>query len=166
MNNTDTKQAEQLNETAVINSALIPMTDFVLREQKNIMWDSFNKVVRYANFLKQPLTLGMFIPCDEDGNILKEPKFVSPEGVKWEDYVKQFEQAKERVLFEGFEVTKEEGVFYIQKNDIELWYNKKADMWEHLGEDVYWDIESLSKYSENICTTIKLTDNAIKRIFC
>ena len=58
---------------------LISMTDFVF-EQKNF-WNGnefeFEELgkdcVKYANFLKQPLKLEMFFPCDEDGNVLEMP---------------------------------------------------------------------------------------------
>lgn len=93
---------------------LISMTEFVLEiSGKPIQgqWDDvdrYHKIVKYANFLKQPLTLGMFVPCDEDGNVLEEPKLVpvkeyidrEPD----EDYVpdlEQYQQAKDRVMFEG-----------------------------------------------------------------
>ena len=68
------------------------MTDFVLElgktNQIELSDEAFIDVVlNYAQFLKQPLTLGMFVPCDEDGNIL-------------ETYDPRHQQAKERVLFE------------------------------------------------------------------
>ena len=71
------------------------------------MREVFNSLEKYAKFLKQPLKLEMFVPCDEDGNILKEPK-------RWEDYLQypdsfdgnkewdelyDYQQAKEKVLF-------------------------------------------------------------------
>ena len=95
---------------------LISMTDFVINKRKELLRHSeykndlenyANIVYNYANFLKQPLNLGMFVPCDEDGNILKEPK-------RWEDYLQypdsfdgnkewdelyDYQQAKEKVLF-------------------------------------------------------------------
>jgi hypothetical protein len=42
---------------------LIPMIDFVLKEgnPSNTDQQFTDKVMAYANFLKQPLTLGMFI---------------------------------------------------------------------------------------------------------
>lgn len=101
---------------------LISMVDFVLEQSEGIKSDMLgygefiDKVVKYAKFLKQSLTLGMFVPCDEDGNVLQEPD-------RWDDYVKApesfdgnkewydlyaYEQAKERVLFDGFEVSHEE----------------------------------------------------------
>jgi DNA-directed RNA polymerase delta subunit len=55
---------------------LISMTDFVLEQNKEpyFYYDSlWNKVIAYANFLKQPLTLGMFVPCDSNGNVVKKP---------------------------------------------------------------------------------------------
>lgn len=97
---------------------LISMLEFVLEQEKSIeldpnksvseyaqaMVNAHNSSARYAKFLSQPLTLGMFVPCDLEGKLLAEPKWSAPDGVKWDDYVNQYQQAKERVLFEGFEV--------------------------------------------------------------
>lgn len=80
---------------------LISMTDFVLKQADNCMF--YDKVRNYAKFLKQPLELGMFIPCDENNTLLEEPENPkqSPESFKkYDEYVK----AKERVLFEGFHI--------------------------------------------------------------
>lgn len=61
---------------------LISMTDFVL-EQFKICPDSPNQMEavkyflnckKYAEFLKQPLTLGMFVPTDEEGRVWEAPK--------------------------------------------------------------------------------------------
>lgn len=68
----------------------------------------FKVIGEYAKFLKQVLNLGMFVPCDEEGNILKEPlnynKWIKKElnTPYWLDLSKyeQYKQAKERVLFE------------------------------------------------------------------
>jgi len=82
---------------------LIGMTDFVLDQElklrNNFNYDNRDalvKIFNYANFLKQPLELWMFVPCDEDGNVLEEP---------FEDNlydIQEYQQAKERCLFEGF----------------------------------------------------------------
>jgi hypothetical protein len=90
---------------------LISMTDFVLEQNENFKSDRFyqgqfkDNVVNYANFLKQPLKLEMFVPCDEDGNVLEEPD-QDFELTFWDYSTKmsKYEQAKEKVLFEGFEV--------------------------------------------------------------
>jgi hypothetical protein len=82
---------------------LISMTDFVLEQEqptyleKEEFEDVFYKIHNYANFLKKPLEICMFVPCDENGDILRD-------GVNWNK--KFYQKAQERVLFEGFEVKK------------------------------------------------------------
>jgi len=84
---------------------LISMTDFVLEQAKENGIDSHETALNsynYANFLKQPLELWMFVPCDEDGNVLAEPpKNVDINNVDWQI---EYQQAKERCLFEGVEL--------------------------------------------------------------
>lgn len=54
---------------------LISMTDFVIQQRSELMFKELGKACcKYADFLKQPLKLEMFVPCDEDGNVLSEPK--------------------------------------------------------------------------------------------
>ena len=82
------------------------MTDFVIEQINEVMLDGTgtfcDRVGNYAKFLKQPLTLGMFIPCDEDGNVLEKPH-EEWELSYWDFSTKQgkYLKAKERVLFEG-----------------------------------------------------------------
>ena len=99
---------------------LISMTDFVLSQSEGSTIDleqldwmnqeiyKLDRIRNYANFLKQPLELWMFIPCDEDGNVLKEDLFKNnPNLSSLKSYERiQYQQAKERCLFEGFEVYK------------------------------------------------------------
>ena len=58
------------------------MTDFVINKRKELLRHSeykndlenyANIIYNYAQFLKQHLTLGMFVPCDEDENVLEYP---------------------------------------------------------------------------------------------
>ena len=114
MKNSTTKPFNTANSNAMLcDGFLIPMTDFVLEQlneqnsRTKPMREVFNSLEKYAKFLKQPLKLEMFVPCDEDGNILKEPK-------RWEDYLQypdsfdgnkewdelyDYQQAKEKILF-------------------------------------------------------------------
>ena len=114
MTNTDKNDFnDTIGNTVLCDGFLIPMTDFVLEQlneqnsRTKPMREVFNSLEKYAKFLKQPLKLEMFVPCDEDGNILKEPK-------RWEDYLQypdsfdgnkewdelyDYQQAKEKVLF-------------------------------------------------------------------
>lgn len=95
---------------------LISMTDFVLDQLGNedkgghMNYHDSLKVLNYAKLLKQPLKLEMFVPCDEEGNVLEKPippKYFDPtepvpEEVEQEFY--DYDKAKEKVLFEGFEI--------------------------------------------------------------
>lgn len=90
----------------------MPFTDLQALKQ-----ETQTKIFTYANFLKQPLTLGMFISCDLDGNVLEEPKGMKCCGgiqndcdcrgeLQYnEELIKEYQEAKERVLFECFEFT-------------------------------------------------------------
>lgn len=62
--------------------------------------DVLSLIISYANFLSQPLTLSMFAPCDEEGNVLEEPNRSTHTNEECETY----KAAKERVLFEGVDL--------------------------------------------------------------
>jgi hypothetical protein len=73
---------------------------------------AYNSINEYTRFITQPLTKGMFVPCDEEGNVLEElsRKDLSIKKPKLEDdsiehlyrfNSIQFQQAKDRVLFEA-----------------------------------------------------------------
>lgn len=121
---------------------LISMTDYVIKE-----WNGpFNTEViasnclRYAEFLKRPLKLEMFVPCDDDGSFLKEPqeldKFCKGYECTCENdsdferdcsYI-EYKKAKEKVLFDGFEVIHEDKVrITIQSGFLQLDYSKNTD---------------------------------------
>ncbi|MDR3026074.1 hypothetical protein [Chryseobacterium sp.] len=144
---------------------LTSLSDYVLEQEKIIldeieysgstsedyrsMVQFITLVTNYTKFLKQPLTLGMFMPVDEDGVVLKEPKK--------EDYtleeleasymgidVLDYHEAKEKVIFEGWihedrygwvqhhklglEINTETGTLAIfHENGIGYGYVKKAE---------------------------------------
>lgn len=88
---------------------LISMVDYILHSDrfKEDSDTAIFKATNYANFLSQPLTLSMFVPVDDDGNLLSPPieRLVSPGDYKMRDSeVTEYTKAKERVLFEGFEI--------------------------------------------------------------
>ena len=131
------------------------MTSFVLENAKQpyVEGTKYKDLVNYAKFLKQPLKLEMFVPCDEEGNVLEEPK-------RWKDYLQypdsfdgnkewdelyDYQQAKEKVLFEGFEIFK--GTIYMCSVPM----LKVKDLYQTTIEDLI--------YYEPI-----LTENAVKQI--
>lgn len=94
---------------------LISMTGFVkevlkFKESEYYEYDSndndkaLNKIESYNEFLLQPLTLGMFVPCSlENGMPLNDNGLVDSEGYVLDEIeFKEYQKAKERVLFEGF----------------------------------------------------------------
>lgn len=106
------------------------MTEFVLSYKYtnetpvyNQQSDKLRRIERYAEFLNQPLKLGMFIPCDLDDNVLALPKH-------WKDYLEYpesfdgnkeweelyaYQEAKERVLFEGVYCNKQRKGYCVQQ---------------------------------------------------
>jgi hypothetical protein len=133
---------------------LISMTDFVLDRNKSeeVCREDFVKCSRYANFLKQPLELWMFVPCDEKGNVLEhsiEPEYPYNDKTcdiwsQYDIYLKKYQQAKERVLFEGFEI---KGDFLLLNNytfavtsDLKLYIEDfgcvEKLLYHYLGNDI------------------------------
>jgi hypothetical protein len=70
----------------------------------------FTNCLKYAKFLKQPLELWMFVPCDENGNTLQEPTKYSnwtnfdysgtDIGFEDEKLCREYQKAKEACIFE------------------------------------------------------------------
>lgn len=144
---------------------LIPMTDFVIEyapkfnpfgtDEQILCLDYIHN---YAKFLKQPLKLEMFVPCDENGNILEEPQ-MRPERNSFDeedmDYDAQelydYIKAKEKVLFEGFE--------FVSRTD-ETWLFKiNGNFPRIVGKKL--TIESLRIFQDKI----KLSQTALNTIF-
>jgi len=90
---------------------LISMTDFIISETNKSNGNKSmlcNKFVHYTNFLKQPLELWMFVPCELiDGVwvVLEEPDgynlWIFGIVSDMPEYL-EYQQAKKRCLFEGF----------------------------------------------------------------
>lgn len=103
---------------------LISMKDYVI-EFSNILNSA--ELRKYAEFLDQPLTLGMFVPCDEDGEVLEVP----PRSNDWHygilenwsdeltDKWNKYEAAKERCIFEVKGDCLEEMKMYCDKDIFE-----------------------------------------------
>ena len=151
---------------------LIPMTDFVLEqlnEQNSItkpMREVFNSLEKYATFLRQPLKLEMFVPCDEDGNVLEEPKIKEEEIDEhttqiFAQYQYDLDKAKEKVLFEGFKIYDYKlNVFFYLGRRKTLSYDKKRKDFITIGL-LPETVEDLI----NISSQIKLSQTALNAIF-
>jgi len=104
---------------------LVSMIDKIFSEDDRthkVLGDAFKycRIRDYATFLNQPLNLGMFVPAIEvDGKweVLEEPMRYGVRSTDWEQFQitkkhQQYQQAKDRVLFEGFEITKVDDLGY------------------------------------------------------
>lgn len=151
---------------------LIPMTTFVIEYYSNEGYADLqilNLMNNYANFLRKPLYLGMFVPVDKQGNVLKEPKNYASwkslehndgkrtDVVGFEEYA-EYQQAEQKCMFEGFKVDYNgySKVRIVASYDpsIELSFNKN-DMIP-VG---FNDVESLTVFDD-----IYLTPDALKVI--
>jgi hypothetical protein len=169
-----------------MENKLIPMVDFVLAidnvepkavnfasitDIRNYQLQSYSKIVNYATFLKQPLKPGMFVPCHENDVPLVEPENYEL-WCKYGDFTqygksltaicKPYKEAKERVLFEGFEYQvapfcDEPMLEIFDKSDNYLVYDCEDKNFQDADELFFETIEDIVKYN------LILTPNALKQ---
>lgn len=111
-----------------------PIQDFI-EEIEDYVHESHNYergfkfIVQRKDFGKQPLKLGDFIACDLDGNPLEKPKpinysiDVSVGTIDEEAYkeaTKQYQEALDRVIFQGCYVIEQRNYHIIKTNNHEL----------------------------------------------
>jgi hypothetical protein len=123
----------------------------------------------YDKFLKQPLNIGMLVPCDDDGNVLEEYKrseaeiladknsycrYISKEEGKWH-------KAKEKVLFEGFELVR----FIEKENPCYVVSNGENEVTFHIGlYNFSKGVDFANTIEDLIHIQPILTESAIKQI--
>jgi len=174
---------------------LISMTEFVLAKHQEYKskilsglpletsYKEHSKLcLKYANLLNQPLTLGMFVLCDFEGNVLEEPERWSnydpltmrrePPKSDWWLKCDTYQKAKERVLFEGFEIAKK-GMFYMVTHESDRESIKGNVMFKMLTGERRWTtsiigIETLDDVANNLSEYFNhdfiFTPTAIKEI--
>ena len=114
------------------------------------------QITNYANFLKQPLKLEMFVPCDDESTPIEPPTekdkidlgggFATiEERQELEDWEKDYQKAQEKVLFKGFDY-----------GDGCLYCNNKLFWVKGFGK--YDKIETI------VCDELEITENAIKKL--
>lgn len=128
--------------------------------------------MKFDSFVSKKLELGMFVPCDEEGNVLNKPTIyyngsvlMNLDGISLEialkinDKVSIYEKAKERCLFEGLEFediqpSTEYNYYHLNGNKI-FEANNQYKFFPYRGLRT---IEDLVKYD------LTLTKTAIKQI--
>lgn len=158
---------------------LIPMTDYVLHEDKvnpnehtlyHTDWNKefemrFKRIVSYAKFLKQKPELWMFVACDDNNVPLVEPEnwanFVEYSGVSVPNLKPEFyayHAAKSRVLFDGILYSgnwKDEGQTC---HVLTVRSSKKISFGIGFKNGIHQTLEDLAPYN------LTLTETAIKQI--
>ncbi len=144
---------------------LISMVDYVLEQNQTIPKDldllnNYKNIVNYAKFLSMPLTLGMFVPTDEENNIIEDPCKHNTHCYDFcqGSYQSQYYEALEEVIFEGFKVVSDKykatkrKFIYMPDGITQVWHELEF----HTGEKQtffidYYDqsrnIESIIKYN-------------------
>lgn len=166
MKNSTTETFNTANSNAMLcDGFLIPMTNFVNNvgnmENYPSHENALSWIYNYATFLKKPLKLEMFVPCDDEGNILEEPK-IEEEDIDehttqiFAQYQYDFDKSKENVLFEGFKIYDYKlNVFFYLGRRKKLSYDKKRKDFITIGF-LPETVEDLI----NISSQIKLTQTA------
>ena len=124
------------------------------------------QITNYANFLKQPLKLEMFVPCDDESTPIEPPTekdkidlgggFATiKERQELEDWENDYQKAQEKVLFKGFEFLKKPGRHsglhtYVFKHQTKGKVLVSFFLNSNIEDVVYLDLE--------------LTENAIKKL--
>ena len=118
------------------------MTEFVLEQslknEDTTFEENLNIIQNYAKFLKQPLKLEMFICSitepEVQGGYAEDGTFVGGYDEKW---IEEYYEAKDKVLFKGFDLSTAK--YHCDRNDRTIEYFTSFE--------------------------VELTPNAIKRIF-
>lgn len=130
---------------------LIPITDFIYQvgnNKNNINYETdLAKIYNYNIFLRQELKLEMFVPCDENGNVLEKPDFTDGsyddngfgdvDKYRYKENLKKYEEAKNNCLFEIYSFEEEcDDFWYFAINELTL-----------IGIDKVGTIEDIVKYN-------------------
>lgn len=166
------------------NRILISMVDYVLDFEHRPNYEmNHNKIINYAKFLSMPLTLGMFVPCDEydqpmtehlqyDDRLCdfcpleKKGVYSVPGGsvagcegsrcdVAGENYQDAYKEALGNVIFEGFETKVDDF------GDLVFYRDKKEyavfEFPEVFGNQTIQDLLLDNKYVDLILTQSAIT---------
>jgi len=160
------KSMVQFTEESRINSGVSPF-DF---EQERIDTVELYKLYKYANALSQTTRLGHFIPCDENDVPMEKPKnyeawlrkalntLYDADLLKYEKY----QQACDRVLFDGFECKEaefcDELMYEVFKDNLYIVYDPDQKTFEIENEEVF-----MNSYDDLVKYNLLLTEAGAKK---
>ena len=137
---------------------LISCTEFII-DQFELLYKAkiheheyITRTKKYSTFLKQPLKLEMFVPCDDEGNVLDKPQIDNENFSTLKPFERnEYQQAKEKVLFEGCSISK-----LMPDNYYQVYCDSDRILW--LSWNKSKTIEDL------ILSNLTLTESAKKQI--
>ena len=114
------------------------MLEYVLKS------NDLESIKNYAKFLSQKPEKWMFVPCDDEGNVLEEPIYHEPHSENeigdYQELRDQYKQALERVIFDGFTshnkhwLESEKISFFLINNNLLAEYKNIYDLINEYGE--------------------------------
>ena len=143
------------------------MTDFTIKlcDSNDIEnWRKLGILHNYAKFLKTPLTVDMFIPCDKNGNpydldaIEDAKNDTMQSAIEWKNLIEiDYPIAENKVLFKGFKLDTIDGIEVVQMGkNIVCARNKNIDKKNF--------VFNISQVVEDLWRGIRLTQTASKII--
>lgn len=158
-------EQSELKPTKQIDSMkLISMTNYVLDKNKkylkgdlSLACDCLDTITYYANFLKKPIELWMFVPCYlRDGVWMPYKKDTLLSTL---DLFNEFQQAQERVIFDEFRSIRERDVELINRDGWICFENNQIVFEDEFGHETrLYVVENLLEMD------FKLTNSAIKQL--
>jgi len=90
--------------------------DYNLHKLSELDCTAISDVLNFTNLTNRAPRLGDFVPCDEDGNVLEEPKNYYSLG-----NCKEYQAAQDRVIFAGdWEVVSDEPWIVIRNKQLKI----------------------------------------------
>lgn len=133
---------------------LIPLSSFVLQtNETHKEYASLfkSRVLLYTKFLKQKPSLSMFIPIDEDGNVLEKPdvrcikenfcQCGEEDALDCKKWKIEYQEALDKTLFEGFAIRDVKLVGYNRVRKNILCREKDTCYWD-FNKNVLWDMNN------------------------
>ena len=136
---------------------LISMVNYILEYTNKLSLNSTFRVdtTKYAEFINQPLKLGMFIPCSKDGSALKKPiesnyNLGDIHAGYYSKDLEQYQEVEKNVVFEikSFEKKDNEISYIIFQTVNIIYYAEHKSFWS--GSKELKTIEDLIKYNVKI----------------
>ncbi|BAP30159.1 uncharacterized protein CHSO_1122 [Chryseobacterium sp. StRB126] len=165
---------------------LIPLSDFILEQKRKTTSETdyvkpLKLIFNYAEFLKQPLTLGMFVPVDKHGVVLEPLQFCCtssdcgcmgmPVNVSAQEEIDEYYEANDKVLLKGVLRVNKTPYKATKRNLIDLVSGEKfmriyteLTYWTGEIEKQYFDGKNNLKVEDLIKFDLTLTPSALEAI--